>query len=70
MLVTVILAALGILVALLVRPSAPAGRWLAAAAGTLASVALVAGPLAYSLTSIEQGTSGPPRSGRPGGQRR
>ncbi len=62
-------ATLGILVALLVRPGAPAGHWLGAAAGTLANVALLAGPLAYSVTSIEQGTSGhlalpgPPVSG-------
>ena len=52
-------AALGILIRLLVRPAARPGRWLGAGAGILASLALLAGPLAYSVTSIQQGTSGP-----------
>ena len=40
-------------------PAARPGRWLGAGAGILASLALLAGPLAYSVTSIQQGTSGP-----------
>jgi len=52
-------AALGILVALLVRPKARAVRWLGAGAAAIASLALLAGPLAYSVSSIERGTSGP-----------
>ena len=58
-LVAASVAALGILVALLARPSAAAGRRLGSGAAILASLALLAGPLAYSVTSIEQGTSGP-----------
>ncbi|HLM96814.1 MAG TPA: glycosyltransferase family 39 protein [Acidimicrobiales bacterium] len=58
-LVTASVAALGILIALLVRPNDTVGRWLGAGAGTLAGLALLAGPLAYSVTSIERGTSGP-----------
>jgi 4-amino-4-deoxy-L-arabinose transferase-like glycosyltransferase len=57
------MAALGILVSLLVparaAPRAAAGRLLGIGAGTIAALALLAGPLAYSVTSIEQGTSGP-----------
>ena len=58
-LVAAIIAAAGILIALLFRPSVPTGRWLGAGAAILASLALLAGPLAYSVTSIERGTSGP-----------
>ncbi len=57
--VVAIIAATGTLVALLLRPGAAAGRWLGAGAAILASLALLAGPLAYSVTSIERGTSGP-----------
>ena len=53
------IAAIGILVALLFRPGVPAGRWLGAGAAALAILALLAGPFAYSVTSIERGTSGP-----------
>jgi 4-amino-4-deoxy-L-arabinose transferase-like glycosyltransferase len=52
-------AALGILVALILRPTLAAGRWFAVGAATLACLALLAGPLAYSVSSIQQGTSGP-----------
>ncbi|MGO8863580.1 MAG: ArnT family glycosyltransferase [Acidimicrobiales bacterium] len=52
-------AALGILVALLLRPDSTVGRWLGAGTAALACLALLAGPFAYSVTSIQRGTSGP-----------
>jgi 4-amino-4-deoxy-L-arabinose transferase-like glycosyltransferase len=65
-LLTAGIAAVGILVALLVRSGARGGHWVGVGAGVLASLALLAGPLAYSVTSIEQGTSGPlARAGPP-----
>jgi 4-amino-4-deoxy-L-arabinose transferase-like glycosyltransferase len=57
--VAAIVAAVIILGVLLVRPTGVLGGWLAVGAGALGSLALLAGPLAYSVTSIEQGTSGP-----------
>ncbi len=58
-LVAGIVASVGLLCLLAGRPSSPAGRWLGAGAATIGGLALLAGPLAYSVTSIEQGTSGP-----------
>ncbi len=64
-LIVAIVAAVAILCALVGAPTSAAVRWLVMGAGVLGSLALLAGPLAYSVTSVEQGTSGPLALGGP-----